>query len=203
MADDVNTPEKWEADYRRGTDGWDLGGSTPVFQRVLAEGRFAPGRAILLGAGRGHDARAFARHGFGVTAVDFSPFAAREMRRLARADAPLEILERDIFSLPRGLDHIFDYVIEYTCFCAIDPVRRGEYAGLVARLLKTNGVFIALAFPLDGRRGGPPFAVSPSELPDLFEPLGFKLLSRERPHDSIAPRNGAEELFVFRKNAPA
>ena len=199
MTDDVNLPQKWEADYQRGTDGWDLGGPTPVFQRLLASGRFPPGRVIVLGAGRGHDAREFARHGFQVTAVDFSAYAAGEMRRLSDPSAPVEILQKDIFNLPAGFAGACDYVIEYTCFCAIDPLRRTEYADLVTRLLRPRGIFIDLAFPLDGRRGGPPFALTPAELLGLFEPRGFQLLSREVPSDSIAPRRGAEELFVFRR----
>lgn len=196
---DVNRPQKWEADYQRGSDGWDLGAPTPVFQRLLAGGTFPPGRAIFLGAGRGHDAREFARHGFQVTAVDFSAFAAGEMRRLADPAAPLEILQHDIFSLPSTFDGAFDYVMEYTCFCAIDPQRRAEYADLVRRLLKPRGAFVDLAFPLDGRDGGPPFALTPAELLGLFKPRGFKLLSREAPPDSIAQRRAAEELFVFQK----
>ena len=53
-----------------------------------------------------------------------------------------------------GLDYSFDYLLEYTCFCAIDPKRRTEYADLVDRLLKPGGTYIDLAFPLDGRGGG-------------------------------------------------
>jgi SAM-dependent methyltransferase len=154
---------------------------------------------IVLGAGRGHDAREFARHGFQVTAVDFSPRAAREMHRLASPDAPVEILQHDIFTLPAALSHSFDYGLEYTCFCAIDPSRRAEYADLVTRLLKPGGMYIDLAFPLDGRKGGPPFAVSAEEILDLFLARGFQLLSREKPADSISPRRNAEELFLFQK----
>jgi SAM-dependent methyltransferase len=122
------------------------------------------------------------------------------MHRLAVAEAPLEILQHDIFTLPDTLNHSFDYVLEYTCFCAIDPGRRAEYADLVARLLKPNGIYIDLAFPLDGRKGGPPFAVSASEILDLSQARGFKLLSREKPLDSVKPRRQAEELFIFQKS---
>jgi SAM-dependent methyltransferase len=199
MTLDVNFPDKWQADYERQTDGWDLGGPTPVFRRLAASGRYEPGRLIVLGAGRGHDAREFARHGFQVTAVDFSAYAAGEMKRLARAEAPIEILQHDLFMISRELDGSFDYVLGYTCFCAIDPSRRAEYADLARRLLKRGGHYIDLAFPLDGRTGGPPFAVSAAELLRLFQDRGFELRSREVPFDSISPRRGAEELFVFRR----
>ncbi len=199
MSMDVNSPDKWDANYGHGTDGWDLGGPTPVFQRLLLSGRLIPGRMMVLGAGRGHDAREFARHGFQVTAVDFSSQAVREMHRLASPDAPIEILQHDIFTLPAALNHSFDYLLEYTCFCAIDPNRRDEYANLVTRLLKPDGIYVDLAFPLDRRKGGPPFAVSAEEILDLFQARGFQLLSREKPADSISPRRHAEELFLFQK----
>lgn len=199
MSMDVNSPDKWDSNYEQGTAGWDLGGPTPVFQRLLRSGPLIPGRMIVLGAGRGHDAREFARHGFQVTAVDFSSEAVQEMHRLASPDATLEILQHDIFTLPELLNDSFDYVLEYTCFCAIDPDRRAEYADLVSRLLKSDGVYIDLAFPLDGRKGGPPFAVSVTEVLDLFQRRGFKLLSREKPVDSIPRRRNTEELLIFSK----
>ena len=37
MDDPVNTPEFWEACYESEMDGWDLGGPTPVFQRLASE----------------------------------------------------------------------------------------------------------------------------------------------------------------------
>lgn len=199
MTEDVNFPTKWEADYQRKSDGWDLGGPTPAFKRLASTRRFKPGRMIVPGAGRGHDAREFARHGFQVTAVDFSPYVVNEMKRLADPHTPVEILQHDIFALPPKLDHSFDYVLEYTCFCAIDPKRRAEYADLITRLLKPGGAYIDLAFPLDGRQGGPPFAVSEPELLNLYQERGFKLLAREKPVDSVSPRRGAEELFIFEK----
>jgi ubiquinone/menaquinone biosynthesis C-methylase UbiE len=200
MTSNVNFPAKWEADYQRGTDGWDLGGPTPVFRRLASSQRFQPGPMIVLGAGRGHDAREFARHGFNVTAVDFSPYVVQQMRKLADPQAPIKILQSDIFTLPSELNHSFDYVLEYTCYCAIDPKRRAEYADLVTRLLKDHGLFIDLAFPLDQRKSGPPYAVTESEILNLFLKRGFQLMSREKPEDSIKPRRQAEELFIFQKN---
>jgi SAM-dependent methyltransferase len=201
MSRDVNNPDKWEKDYARGTDGWDLGGPTPIFRRLLDQSTLVAGRAIVLGAGRGHDAREFARRGFDVTAVDFSPTAAAEMRRLAAPDAPVAVHQADIFTLPATFNHRFDYVIEYTCFCAIDPARRPEYAALVDRLLKPGGVFIALAFPMGGGPGGPPFAVDASEFPAFFAAPAYALKYWETPSDSVAQRRDQEALYIFQKTA--
>ena len=37
------------------------------------------------------------------------------------------------------LNNYFDYVIEQTCFCAIDPKRREQYERLVYHILNSNG----------------------------------------------------------------
>ncbi len=213
MTDDVNHPAKWELDYQRGTAGWDMGTPTPVFQRLLREGasdgalenvpyalRFPPGRMLVPGAGRGHDAREFARRGFEVVAIDFARDAVEDMRALMDDASQHEILHHDLFELPATFDGTFDYVLEYTCFCAIHPTRRVEYADTMARMLKRGGTYIALAFPLSGYVGNPPFAVNAAELIALMEQRGLKLLQREFPHDSIKPRKGREELLVMRKS---
>jgi SAM-dependent methyltransferase len=156
---------------------------------------------IVLGAGRGFDARMFARNGFEVTAVDFASEAAQAMRELSNPDAPVEILNIDIFDLPHNMDGAFDYVLEYTCYCAIDPRRRDEYADVVAGLLAPGGHYIALAFPISSHSGGPPFAVSPDELLGLFLERGFEMVRRENPPDSVPQRRNAEELLILRKSA--
>jgi len=78
-------------------------------------------------------------------------------------------------------------------------MRRADYADVVTRLLKPGGLYIDLAFPLDGRPGGPPFAVSTAQILGLFQERGFKLNSRESPIDSVSPRRGKEELLIFQK----
>jgi len=196
----VNLPDKWQADYEKKTDGWDLGGPAPVFKRLAGSGRFKPGHMVVPGAGRGHDAREFARHGFQVTAIDFAPYVVREMQKLSDPHAPVEILQHDLFKLPPELDHSFDYLLEYTCFCAIDPKRRADYADVVTRLLKPGGTYIDMVFPMDGRAGGPPFSVSEEQVMGLFTQRGFKLVSREKPADSVSRRLHAEELFIFQKS---
>lgn len=199
MMTDVNSADKWETDYLRGSDGWDLGGPNPVFNNLLASGRLSPGKMLVVCAGRGYDAREFARHGFQVTAVDFSPSAAREMDRLTDPSSPMEILQHDLFTLPHELNETFDYILEYTCYCAIDPERRAEFVDLVTRLLKPGGTYISLAFPLSKHSGGPPFAVSMTELLNLFQERGFKLIERVQNPGSIKPRRGAEELLFLQK----
>jgi len=194
---DVNSPEFWEKLYKLGGDFWDLGGSTSVFKRLLESDQIKPGSMIVLGAGRGYDARMFARHGFEVTAVDFAEEVVDEMRARSDPEAPIEIIHSDFFDLPDKCDGKFDYVLEYTCYCAIDPGRRAEYADLVKCLLKPGGMIIALLFPVSNHEGGPPFAVQPDEFVSMFSERGFDLTHREIPSDSVSQRQGIEELLIF------
>jgi SAM-dependent methyltransferase len=196
---DVNSPSFWEESYRQGQTGWDLGMPTPVFQRLSESGEFLPGKMLVLCAGRGYDARLFARLGFNVTAVDFAEEAVNEMQAHDDPHGTMEVMQADIFDLPVFMEEEFDYILEYTCFCAIDPQRRVDYIQSVTSLLKPGGIYIALAFPIGGRTGGPPFVVSPDELIEPLGERGFELLLREVPHDSVPGREGIEELIILKK----
>lgn len=198
---DVNSASFWEESYRSGRTGWDLGMPTPVFRRLAESNQFQPGKMLVICAGRGYDARMFARLGFQVTAVDFAEDAIKEMQSLLDPDLSMEVIQADIFDLPAFMNEEFEYILEYTCFCAIDPQRRAEYIESVSSLLKPGGYYIALAFPIGQRTGGPPFLVSPDELIDPLGDHGFDLVSREIPHDSVAGREGIEELLVLKKKA--
>jgi len=198
----TENPEFWRSIYQAGKTGWDLGAPSPVFERLVQHRQIPPGKMIVPGAGRGHNARLFAAHGFEVTAVDFAPEALAEMRRLNTPEHPIILLEADIFGLPPHLSHTFHYVLEYLCYCAIPPSRREEYADVVTRLLKPNGFYIALAFPIGEYSGGPPYAVSIPEIIELFTARGFDLVLQECPPDSPAPRRGREELLVLWKRTP-
>ena len=197
---DVNSPAFWEEIYQGGRAGWDLGGPTPAFGQLLASGEFAPGKMLVTCAGRGHDARAFARHGFQVDAVEFAADPVRDMHALADPSAPVNIVQADLFTLSHALDGQYDYVLEYTCYCAINPARRPEYADLIARLLKPRGILIALVFPTTEKVGGPPFYAPIPQLLDFFQTRGFELLRRQVPRESVPQRKGSEELLIFKKS---
>jgi SAM-dependent methyltransferase len=199
MSDDVNSATFWEESYRSGRTGWDLGMPTPVFRRLADSGQFPPGKMLVICAGRGYDARMFARYGFDVTAVDFAEQAVKEMQTRLEPGMMMEVIQADLFDLPVFMKEEFDYILEYTCFCAIDPQRRAEYIESVSSLLKSGGHYVALAFPIGNRTGGPPFLVSPNELIEALGERGFELVSREVPDDSVPGREGIEELLILKK----
>jgi SAM-dependent methyltransferase len=200
----VGHPSYWDERYLKDEADWDMRTPTPVFVDVLAGGRCTPGSVLVLGCGKGHDAVLFARHGFMVTAVDFSDVALSHTKELAAASGvALSILRRDLFTLTPEFDDRFDYVVEYVTFCAIDPQRRPAFADVVCKVLKPGGRLIGLFFPIDGRAGGPPFSVNEKEITRLFA-RSCDLETSELPERSVKPRRGKEILMIWRKrNLPA
>ena len=196
----VNHPEYWDRIYREEHPRWDLGGATPVFENWLNKrNHFGTGRIAILGCGNGHDALLFAENGFDVTAIDFAP----EPLRFLEANIPaqqknIQLLKADLFHLPDGYKGYFDFVLEYTCYCAIDPERRNEYVEAVSRMLKPQGVLVALFFPTDGRPDGPPYAVRYEEIEEKFAHR-FKFVMDEIPIESVPKRLGKERFVVLQK----
>ena len=199
MEDPVNTAEFWEACYETDNDGWDLGGPTPFFQRLASE--IPKGKIGVIGCGRGYDAVTFAKEGFDVTAIDFAEPAVLEARERARKEnVSLKVLRENIFDLPEELHGKFDYVLEYTCFCAISPERRFEYDRVVWQLLKPDGQLLGLFLPLDKEveEGGPPWGVDIMDLHKLFG-LHWDLEEEEMPPESIERRANREIFMRWKK----
>jgi SAM-dependent methyltransferase len=193
------SPENWERRYQENTTRWDLGQPAPPLAYLLqADDAPQPGKAVVLGAGRGHDALLFAKHGFEVTAVDFAPSAIAATAAQAKAaNVSVRLLQQDIFTLLPEHAGQFDYVVEHTCFCALDPGQRSAYVNLVADLLKPQGELLALFFT-HSRPGGPPYGSHPDEIRNLFQSR-FDLLSLQTAINSIPSRQGDEHLGRFRR----
>ena len=161
-----------------------------------------PPRIAVPGCGRGHDARLLARRGYEVRAFDFAESAVTEARRLAAADGvELAVEQRDVFTLARDHAGAFDGVWEYTCFCAIDPARREEYARVLHAVLRPGGLLLACFYPLREGRDGPPFPVS---RPDIDRALAgrFTVLEAGAPARSVERRQGLEWLVLARRDPP-
>jgi SAM-dependent methyltransferase len=176
----------WNQRYAEGRTFWDLGGPPPALRRLLAEDRRRR-RVMVPGAGRGHDAIAWAEAGHDVVAVDFAPLAVAVARELASVrGVTMEVLEGDIFALPASLEGSFDLVWEQTCFCAIPVERRGDYARAMAAVLRPGGQLVALLWN-HGNAGGPPFDVRREDVERVFSPL-FSVERIDVVTDSIAGR---------------
>jgi methyl halide transferase len=190
----VSAPGFWERLYAERQDGWELGEAAPSLQAWLASrATFPPGaRVAVPGCGRGHDVRFLARHGFSVTGFDFADAAVTEARRLAAREGLTAVIEmRDVFTL--GSDHAaaFDAAWEYTCFCAIDPDRRAEYARVLHDIIKPGGILLGCFYPLKDGTDGPPFPVSRQDIEAALGPF-FRIVEAGPPEASPERRRGLE-----------
>ncbi len=190
------TAQAWEQRYQDQRDPWDLGYPAPPFVNLLARDNAPqPGKIAVLGCGKGHDALLFAESGYEVMGVDFATSAIASATTTAQArKLDARFLQRDIFTLADEFANSFDYVLEHTCFCAIDPSLRSQYVEVVKSILRPKGQLIGL-FYTHKRPGGPPFGIKPSEVLTHFadfEPVVF-----QPAQDSIERRRGDEHLAIF------
>lgn len=193
--------DAWNQRYLESNTPWDLAGPTPELVRLIGEKFFPPKSVALVpGGGRGHDAILLAQAGVEVDLVDFAPLALEQALALsAHAATKIFVYRQDFFALPtlpyfRGR---YDFLFEYTFFCAIDPSRRAEYVKAVAQLLKTGGYLVGMFFPLVSDKEGPPFVVSQAEVEELFRP--YFEIQIEKPRVSVKPRAEREFLGIFRR----
>lgn len=203
---EVSTPAFWRELYRSGQDGWELGAPAPPLLAWLeGGGAFAPGvpgrpaRVAVPGCGRGHDVRLLGARGYEAWGFDFAAPALAQARALAApaapAAAPVHFEERDVFTLAGDRAGFFDGIWEYTCFCAIDPGRRAEYAAVLHAILRPGGLLLACFYPLREGAGGPPFPVSREEIEGALA-AGFRVLASGPPARSVERRQGLEWLVA-------
>jgi SAM-dependent methyltransferase len=205
--DRVSDPAFWEEQWRTGQD-WDTGEATPPMARAIAALPVLHD-AIVVGCGRGHEARALVRRGWPrVVGVDFAPAALAEARETEALDAPWEARPRvewrlqDVFTLGDTDPAAFDLAVEHACCIAIDPGRRGEWAAALARTLRPGGRLLALVSLKPRGAGGPPFELRRGEVERTLVEAGFSLEQVEVPEDSIPGRRGHELLVVARAPGP-
>jgi methyl halide transferase len=186
--------EYWEDRYQRHNEPWDIGEPAPPLVSFF-ESDAAPQSGIMAvpGCGKGHEALYCAQKGFTVYGFDFAPSAITNATgRVLTEGVNATFLERDVFTLPEEFPGHFDYVLEHTCFCAIDPEQRAEYVQVIHQILKPKGALIALFFT-HSRPGGPPFGTNLEELERLFDPY-FTVQSLEKPSNSTEGRENDELL---------
>lgn len=192
-------PRDWNAAYENEDTPWDKGRASPPLEDFLKEQAIA-GRVLVPGCGTGHDVRLLAAQGASVLGLDIAPRALRKARSFPVV-AGEGYEEGDFLDLPIPLRGCFDWVVEHTCLCALEPDQRAAYARAVGEALKPGGQFLAVFFrEVPGYEGeGPPHPISSEEIAALFGG-DFETLSRRVPERSYPSRPpGCEELWWMRR----
>lgn len=185
----------WNARYAEGDTPWDKGAAHPVLSDAVTKEALA-GRVLVPGCGTGQDAFALAAKGLDVTGLDISPIA---LDRALASSANVQYVLGNVFDLPEEMSGAFDGVFEHTCFCAIEPSRRADYAASIASVLKKGGRFLAVFFLDPGNDGdGPPYGCTRSEIDGLFG-ASFRVLREQTGIPTFAEREGRELLMLMER----
>ncbi len=200
MNNNILDSQFWNQCYIDKNTGWDLGEVTPIF-KDWCNNLKKKSKILVPGSGNGYDPLYFASLGHDVLAVDFSDLAINRIESEAdKNKIKIQTLNCDFFDLDSKFKNQFDYIIEYTFFCAISPNDRDKYITMTHNLLNDSGSLIGLFFPLnkDKADGGPPFSVSLEEIKDSFSKK-FKLINCFNHPLSIEPRKNNEQYFEYKK----
>ena len=186
----------WQARYAApGRAGWDAGRITPPLQAYFDQlDMQAQPRSLIPGAGRAYEAEYL--HHLGFQQIVVADLAPEPLAALASrvSDFPTHNLwQGDFFNL--GEVEPFDFIVEQTFFCALQPTLRPAYAQQCAHLLRPGGKLVGLLFdtPFAGATE-PPFGGSREEYAAYFQPY-FRFIHFETAHNSLPARAG-RELFI-------
>ncbi|KPK51984.1 MAG: hypothetical protein AMJ63_10820 [Myxococcales bacterium SG8_38_1] len=193
-------PVDWQEAWRAGRTPWDAGMSPPALVELIAAGRVPAGRVLVPGCGTGYDLGTLARADREVIGIDLSE-EARAAFMEAHPDLPGKVVYEvtDFFSYDGGGG--FDFVWDYTFFCALDPDRRSSWAETMARLVKPSGTLATLIFPFEdpiSDREGPPWPINTELVRSLVE-AAFEEVEVHQAARSHPGREGKERLALWRR----
>jgi len=195
----MNPDLDWQTRYERNDTPWDKGIASPALTTFLEKNRIE-GRVLVPGCGRGHEVRELGMQPHtSVAGLDLSATAitqARELAAQAKFPGEISFVEGDFFNLPANLRNSFDWLVEHTCFCAIEPSQRPDYVLAAAAALRPGGKIFGIFYLNPGVENGPPFAVSKEELSELFDPH-FSLAEEWVPEESFPGRENRELVRIM------
>lgn len=185
----------WEKRYQQQQTGWDIGKpSTPLV--TFIDGIKNKDASILIpGCGNSYEAEYIVQQGFtNLTVIDIAPSPVERLKEKIGAKAT--VLLEDFFQHKGS----YDFILEQTFFCALDPLLRPAYVKKMSELLNNKGKLAGVLFNKQFETN-PPFGGSKKEYEELFS-KHLQLLKMEECYNSIAPREGTELFFIATKKHP-
>ena len=179
----------WEARWSEGQTAWDTRSATEPIVAYFEQVNDKNSKILIPGCGNAHEAVYLFNSGF--KNVYICDWAEQPLIAFAEKmpDFPKEQLVCANFFDLQLMD--FDFIVEQTFFCALDPSLRPEYTRKVRSILKPGGKLVGLLFNFPLTESGPPFGGSKEEYQSYFSPL-FENVFIEACYNSIKPRAGSE-----------
>jgi methyl halide transferase len=193
-------PIDWREAWKAGCTPWDAGASPPALRDLLEREAVPSGRILVPGCGAGYDLATLAREGREVVGIDLSD-EARTAFLEAHPSLPGTVVYEvnDFFAYEPVIG--FDFVWDYTFFCALDPEQRSAWGAKMKRLVKPAGTLATLLFPFEdpiSERQGPPWPIN-TELVRGIITDGFEALDIIEIRDTHPGREGRERLALWRR----
>lgn len=181
----------WNQRWEKNETGWDIGYASPAIIQYFEEIKDKNAKILIPGCGNAYEAESLLKLGFNnIHILDISEIAIQNLQEKYKNNPEIKIINEDFF------DHqsSYDFIIEQTFFCALNPNLRLNYVKKMHELLKPNGVLMGLLFNTIFEKAGPPFGGLKSEYEILFKD-NFKIIHLNETSKSIPPRLG-HEIFI-------
>lgn len=191
----------WEARYQAQDTPWDKGEAAPPLREFLQRNKVT-GRVLVPGCGAGHDVRLLAAQGAEVLGLDIAPSGVEHARSFPQSGNEQYRLG-NFLNLNGDLHGAFDWLVEHTCLCAIEPEQRRFYAQSAAACLRPGGHFLAIFYQIveDYDGDGPPHPIDDQQIEALFGDR-FETLERWTPTLAYTSRAGGKEQVRLMRRKP-
>ena len=183
--------EFWNQRWRNGETGWDIGYASPTIVDYFDKIQDKEINILIPGCGNAYEAEALRERGVkNIRILDISDEAVARLNKKYKERDEIEVIHQDFF------DHQgqYDYIIEQTFFCALNPNLRRNYAKKMHELLISKGILVGLMFNKNFESEGPPFGGTKEEYQPIFDPY-FNFKQFDETNKSIPPRLG-NEIFI-------
>jgi thiopurine S-methyltransferase len=196
MQEKILDKNYWQSRWQEGQTGWDIGYASPAHMGYAQQQIPKHAKILIPGCGNAYEAEVLWNQGYkSVFVVDIAQEPLDALKRRCPDFPAQQLICSDFFEFK---EKDFDFVLEQTFFCALQPSFRPQYAEQIHSLLKPNGILAGLLFDFPLTDQGPPFGGSKSEYLAYFEPF-FEIIQMETSTLSIKPRLGRELWIEFKK----
>lgn len=184
----------WETQYQNKNTGWDLGVISPAIKLYFDSIKDKNSAILIPGCGNTYEAEYLLEQCFtNITVIDISTTLVTSLEQKFSENDYITIILGDFFEHQGS----YDFIIEQTFFCALNPALRQNYAQKMNELLTTDGLLIGLLFDREFDKG-PPFGGSQKEYESLFK-YKFDIVRMESCLNSVTPRANTELLIELKK----
>ena len=188
-------PKYWQNRYETNDSIWDAGEITTPLKEYIDQIEDKSIKILIPGCGNGYEFEYLINEGFENSfVVDFAQAPIDNLKKRMPNCNPKQLITSDFFDLEGS----YDFIIEQTFFCALNPELRAKYVQKMFSLLSPKGKLVGLFFQFPLTDVGPPFGGSKEEYLNLFS-TNFEIKTIETAYNSIKPREGKELFFIFTK----